>query len=69
MHELGFDLPYEALAEDADNGFDALMVCLAALRGLNGHWTLDLHQVGRATEVHPLGHTHYWWPGEGFAER
>lgn len=63
--QLGLDLPDEALAEEADHGFDALMGCLAALRGLNGEWTLDLHEAGRATEVHPFGRSHYWWPDVG----
>lgn len=63
LQELGLGLHDEALAEDADHGFDALMGCLAALRGLNGQWTLDLHEAGRPMEVHPFGRTHYWWPG------
>ncbi|MGE0498452.1 MAG: hypothetical protein AB7I35_08290 [Ramlibacter sp.] len=65
MKQLGLNLPGGADDEVTDHGFDALMGCLAALRGLNGQWTLDLHEAGRATEVHPFGRTYYWWPDLG----
>jgi hypothetical protein len=48
-----------------DHRFDAATAALAALRGLNGEWTLDLHALdgedysGRVRFCAP---THYWWP-------
>ena len=45
--------------------FDAGMSLLAALRGLNRDWTIDLHaEHSEADEgrVRFVGHTHYWWP-------
>jgi hypothetical protein len=49
-----------------DHRFDAAMSALAALRGLNGDWTLDLHAVpgdDPSARIQPFGQTHYWWPG------
>ena len=45
-----------------DHTFDAMLGCLAALRGLNGDWPTDLHQPPAQEDVHPFGQTHYWWP-------
>ncbi|WP_395718788.1 hypothetical protein [Prosthecobacter sp.] len=45
-----------------DDGFDACIGCVAALKGLNREWTHDLHQPDDPEVVHPFGQTHYWWP-------
>ncbi|HEX2081395.1 MAG TPA: DUF429 domain-containing protein [Longimicrobium sp.] len=48
-----------------DHRFDAATAALAALRGLNGDWTLDLHaleDVDHSGRVRFCGPTHYWWP-------
>ena len=60
--ELDVRPPADAIAALSDHRFDALMACLAALRGLNRQWTHDLHEEARASESHPFGRTHYWWP-------
>jgi len=65
LTELGLNYPVSILGV-ADHGFDAAISALAALRGLNQDWTMDLH----ALPQHPLvgnsvkfsGETHYWWP-------
>lgn len=49
-----------------DHCFDAAIGALAALRGLNGDWPLDLHDlpdVDYSGRVRFCGRTHYWWPG------
>jgi hypothetical protein len=48
-----------------DHCFDAAMVVLAALRGINRDWRLDLHDLPDADysgRVRFCGKTHYWWP-------
>jgi hypothetical protein len=48
-----------------DHRFDAATAALAALRGLNGDWTLDLHALpdtDQAARIQFYGNTHYWWP-------
>jgi hypothetical protein len=50
---------------EKDHCFDAGMAVLAALRGLNGDWRLDLHDLPDADQsgrVLFCGRTHYWWP-------
>lgn len=49
----------------ADHRFDAGVCVLAALKGLNREWTLDLHALpgaDQAAQVRFCGETHYWWP-------
>jgi hypothetical protein len=55
----------------AAHEFDACMSALAALRGLNKEWTLDLHNLPPSqldvlprcgAPVRLVGRTHYWWP-------
>lgn len=64
--ELGVGRSKEICVQ-GDHGFDAAAAALAALRGLNGDWTLDLHAlpdedyVGRIRFCDP---THYWWPSD-----
>ena len=60
--ELVVTPPADAVAALSDHRFDAPMACLAALRGLNQQWTHDLHKGALASESHPFGRTHYWWP-------
>ena len=60
LDELGISDSVEFGAED--HLFDAALGCLAALKGLTGEWTVDLHQPPSADVVHPFGQTHYWWP-------
>lgn len=70
QHEFGLTMP---CSMDSEHEFDAAMAALAALRGLNGQWTLDLHNLP-ATEIARLpacgsstrfiGPTHYWWPDQ-----
>lgn len=48
-----------------DHCFDAGLALLAALRGLNGDWSVDLHAVTTEQEdgrVAFFGRTHFWWP-------
>lgn len=64
MGELGVEAP-TSLAHGKDDPFDAGMSVLAALRGLNREWTLDLHAMPedqQAGRVLFCGKTHYWWP-------
>lgn len=62
--ELGVGSSKQICVPD-DHRFDAATAALAALRGLNGDWTLDLHArpgedySGRIRFCDP---THYWWP-------
>lgn len=49
----------------ADHCFDAGMAALAALRGCDGDWKRDLHNLPDADQsgrVQFYGTTHYWWP-------
>lgn len=63
LMELGIDA-----ADDfgrKDDCFDAAVALLAALRGLNRDWTLDLHALPNgedAGRVQFFGQTHFWWP-------
>lgn len=55
----------EEICVDDDHGFDAATAALAALRGLNGDWTLDLHALpgeDYSGRMRFCGPTHYWWP-------
>lgn len=45
-----------------DHCFDALLAALAALKGCNGEWGMDLHEGDQPHVIHPFGRTHYWWP-------
>lgn len=49
-----------------DHCFDAALAALAALRGLNREWSLDLHALPGVVGVRvaPIGATHYWWPAD-----
>jgi hypothetical protein len=63
--ELGIPSPPE-ISTGADHEFDASVAALAALRGLNADWPLDLHALPAAdphAAVRYFGRTHYWWPG------
>lgn len=62
--ELGVGRPEEICVED-DHRFDAATSALAALRGVNGDWTLDLHALpgeDYSDRIRFCGTTHYWWP-------
>ena len=64
VSELGVGLPEELCVKD-DHRFDAALSALAALRGLNGDWTRDLHALPDADytgRIRFCGRTHYWWP-------
>lgn len=64
---LGSQLGVPASVSDpSDHRFDAAMAVLAALRGINREWALDLHALSRAERASRVlfcGETHYWWPG------
>lgn len=65
LAELGLESP--EFVGGKDHHFDAGMAVLAALRGLNGDWKLDLHSASEAdsnSRVRFFGETHYWWPHE-----
>ena len=67
--ELSIELP-GALTDGGDDIFDAGLAVLAALRGANRGWTLDLHALDSAdgeARVRFCGPTHFWWPSEGAA--
>ena len=69
MGELGLGSQTIAFGGE-DHCFDAAIAALAALRGVNGEWSLDLHALPLANPEHrisPIGPTHYWWPSERFA--
>ena len=56
---------YPSLPGPGDDRFDAGVCVLAALRGLNREWTLDLHALPSDDQGSPVrfcGRTHYWWP-------
>lgn len=64
MGELGLGQA-EGLDDLTDHRFDAATAALAALRGLNGDWTLDLHELpgeDYTGRIRFCGPTHYWWP-------
>jgi len=70
LKELGIDAPAIAFGKK-DDSFDAGVALLAALRGLNHDWTLDLHAFPNEKNegrVQFIGRTHYWWPGTASAE-
>jgi len=53
-----------------DHEWDAALSTLAALRGLQGEWELDLHEkeLGETARlIKPCGKTHYVWPTEDAA--
>lgn len=63
-NELGIGSPEQERAQ-GDHCFDAALAALAALRGLNGDWTLDLHALpwpDESARIKPFGNTHFWWP-------
>ncbi len=67
VDELSVDLPGE-LTDAKDNLFDAGLAALAALRGFNREWTLDLHALDPGDGescVRFCGPTHFWWPSVG----
>ena len=54
----------------SDHDFDAAMAVLAALRGLNGDWKLDLHSmtgISCGKRIQPFGATRFWWPHDDMA--
>jgi len=64
LKELGIDAPASAFGS-RDHCFDAGVALLAAFRGLNRDWRLDLHAAPndeRDCRVRFCGQTHYWWP-------
>lgn len=64
LRELGLRLTPDVFGHE-DHPFDAALALLAALRGLNVDWTLDLHalQAHKTGDRVPFaGLTHYWWP-------
>ncbi|MBA4159177.1 MAG: DUF429 domain-containing protein [Gemmatimonadetes bacterium] len=65
LDQLGINVPPEIPFGEKDHCFDAGMAVLAALRGLNGDWRLDLHDLPDADQsgrVLFCGRNHYWWP-------
>jgi hypothetical protein len=65
LQELGATQAADVLGAE-DHRFDAGVALLAAFRGLNGDWTLDLHALPASAtggRVQFCGQTHYWWPG------
>lgn len=49
----------------SDHTFDAALALLAAEKGFQGEWKLDLHSIGDGDEgdcVEYIGPTHFWWP-------
>ena len=67
--ELPVELP-GALTDGGDDIFDAGLAVLAALRGANREWTLDLHALDSTegeARVRFCGPTHFWSPSEGAA--
>lgn len=54
-----------SVAPANEHEWDAAVSALAALEGLSGRWTHDLHRLDtRDGErlLTPCGTTHYWWP-------
>lgn len=67
LDELGVGR-FEEVAVNEDHIFDACVAALAALRGRNGEWTLDLHALPDGEysgRVRFCSTTHYWWPTDG----
>jgi hypothetical protein len=65
LDELGVGASADIQFGKRDHCFDAAMGALAALRGLNGDWPLDLHDLpdtDYSGRVRFCGKTHYWWP-------
>lgn len=65
LKELGINAPASTFGSK-DDCFDAGVALLAALRGLNQDWSLDLHDLPNdenSGRVQFFGQTHYWWPG------
>lgn len=65
LQELGVSRSADVLGAE-DHRFDAGVALLAALRGLNRDWRLDLHALPAGAaggRVQFCGQTHYWWPG------
>lgn len=53
------------IAPANEHEFDALISAYAALKGMTGQWTHDLHQEkvdDGERIVRPCGETHYFWP-------
>jgi hypothetical protein len=68
VKELGLDATPSICSNKKDHCFDAGVALLAALRGVNRDWTMDLHALhreGRDRSVQFIGKTHYWWPEPG----
>ena len=64
LKELGIGAPASGFGSE-DHCFDAGLALLAALRGINRDWRLDLHAAPNDEEygrVPFFGQTHYWWP-------
>jgi predicted nuclease with RNAse H fold len=59
-HALGIDV-----APATEHEWDAALSTLAALKGVSGWWTLDLHSLPNVIGeriVSPCGRTNYYWP-------
>lgn len=70
LAELGIESP--DFVRGKGHHFDAGMAVMAALRGLNGDWKLDLHSASEAASNGPVrffGETHYWWPHDERSSR
>jgi hypothetical protein len=66
ISELGVGRAQDICVQD-DHRFDAATAALAALRGLNRDWTLDLHALpgeNYSGRIQFCGPTHYWWPSD-----
>jgi hypothetical protein len=61
LKEIGVAAPPAGFGAN-DHCFDASVGVLAALRGLNRDWTLDLHTLPTPDGVQFIRQTHYWWP-------
>lgn len=48
-----------------EHEWDATISVYAALQGMRGNWTIDLHTLPPSENeqlIKPCGETHYWWP-------